>query len=103
MLDLKALLTKMLAIEHIAVATNVDAYKLGSIVAVHFLGVNTTSTSTRTTYGILPSGWRPPKLAIFGNISGNTGYGCVDEVGQVQAFRPTIGRIDATVIYIATQ
>lgn len=103
MLDLKALLTKMLAIEHISIASNVDAYKLGSIVAVHFTGVNTTSTSVRTTYGILPSGWRPPQIAIFGNISGNTGYADVDATGQVQAFRPTIGRVDATVVYIATQ
>lgn len=90
-------------VEHINVASMVDAYKCGNVVTVFFTGATTTSTSERTTFGRLPLGWIPSHLAINGNISGNTGYGCINEDGDVQAYRSSIGRVDVTVTYMATQ
>lgn len=76
------------------------AVKRGFTVSVLFNGPNTTSTSQRTTYGTLPQGWRPAMTAVAQNISGVTGYGCVDTDGSVQAFRPSqTGRIDCLVTY----
>lgn len=86
--------------EEYTVHAQVSAYKRGNVVTVIFTEARTTSTSARTTFGTLPSGWEPKQTVYSGNISGNIGYVCVTEYGQCQGFRPTTDRVDGYVTYV---
>ena len=94
------ILNALASYEKRTVATGITATKRGKVVTVSFVGPNTTSTSVRTTFGTLPTGWWPAADVFVGNISGNAGYVGVNASGEVQAFRPTLGRVDATVTYV---
>lgn len=89
-------------IETMNVATNVEAYRVGSVVTVTFRGVQNTSTTERTTVGTLPAGWRPGSLMICANGNGS-GYAAVDGTsGRAQVFASTQQSIFAAVTYVAT-
>lgn len=89
-------------VETMNVATNVDAYRVGSVVTVTFRGVQNTSTTERATVGTLPAGWRPSNLVLCANGNGS-GYADVDGVtGRVQVFASTKQSIFAAVTYVAT-
>lgn len=89
-------------VETVNVATNVDAFRVGSVVTVTVRGVQNTSTTERTTVGTLPAGWRPGSLVLCANGNGD-GYADVNGTGgAVQVFAKTQQSIFATITYIAT-
>lgn len=89
-------------LETYSVTTKCIANRRGNIVTVTFISATPTSTSTRTTLGTLPKGWRPANAVYGWNVNG-TGYCDVLGSGEVQVFGGSSkADVLGNVTYVAT-